>query len=231
MNCDVFQCFRMFIASDESNAFAAEKNAEQLGAVYASNVLEAQRSLDEALRTGRTVLTALRVAKDQGNALAGARAQAAARSSATRVRELRATIARNEQLQTTCERAAGNLRDARMHRSTVSTLSDVQRQFKSMQLDGLAEATVRTMSDISVSADVLEDTSRILARSMVGGGEAATDADADADMAELEALIGMEPVPSPVAPTPAPIPQAMASRGVSLPTAEAYAASLLRVAA
>ena len=218
MNCDIFQCLRMWAASDESCAFAAEKNAEQLGAVYESHVMETQKTLDAALVGSRSVLETLRVARSNGNAVAIARAQTAAHATAARVRELRATMAKHELLQNTCKRAADNLREARMHRSTVNTLSDVQRQFKSMQLDGIAVATERTVADLASSTDMLVGVRELLAQPALCATGAV---DADADIAELEAFLAIE-TPAPVS-APAPTPQTMAA----LPTAEAYAASLL----
>lgn len=227
----LYACVRHLMRPEEKHAVVdAEKEADKQGAVFASNVVEAQHALDEALRQGTAALAAVRAAKVQGNAVAQARAQAQARTCSARVRELRARIDTNTQLQYSCERAAMGLREARQYHSTVDTLTAVQRQFKTLRMGTLMESAEGAMADMGATDEKLGDIRHLLATPL-----SSEPADLDADMRELEALLALEQGDT-VAPKPAPAdlsaivfaapaPSLMTKRS-KLPTAEAYAAAL-----
>lgn len=126
----------------------------------------------------------LHAARAQNNAAAVAGANANVRACASQVRELKDRIERYTQQQIACDRAVCSLREGRQMKKTVSTLTDMQRRFRSLNLGTLQEASVRTMSDMTASHEELGDI-----RAILGQPVDQHISDPEADMRELEAML------------------------------------------
>lgn len=219
-SCDFSSCFWYWL-HPEQRAIDAEQNAENLGALYSSYVVETGRQLEEATRSGRSALLDMRAAKEQKNDGLLLRARAQARSSAAKVKELRERSDKYARLAASCERAVFQLQEARclcvclclclccslpytlyrQYKNTVSALSTMQNQYKSMRLDRLLQGAEDATSDVHEAQSNLADIGHVLGAP--SAQEIANPRQSDAELdAELELLLGSFEEPRAAQPEP-----------------------------
>jgi len=104
-------------------------------------------------------------------------------------------------------------------KKTVRTLVAVRRQFKVLELGGLADSAESTISDLTASNEEVSDIRNLV----LGGMQTTVASDPDADMAELEELLLAETPSSNAVEEP---PQKQEICGVRLPSSEAYSAAM-----